>query len=215
MQQAIRVVVFDDNPQRRDGLKLLINAMDNMECVACYNDCRDVVKHIDESEPDVVLMDIDMPIVNGIEGTHQIRQKYPDLKILMQTVFEDDDKVFAAICAGADGYILKQTEPIKMINAITEVLEGGAPMTPVIAHKVLQLFNKENKSSKVNSFNLTQRELDVLQFLAKGYSYKMIAKECNVSYPTVNSHVTSIYAKLKVESVGGAVYKAMKEGLVK
>lgn len=215
MQHIIRVVVFDDNPQRRDGLKLLINAMDNMQCVACYNDCREVLKHIDESEPDVVLMDIDMPHVNGIEGTHLIREKYPDLKILIQTVFEDDDKVFAAICAGADGYILKQTEPIKMINAITEVLEGGAPMTPVIAHKVLQLFHKENKNTRTQNFNLTQRELEVLQFLAKGYSYKMIASECNVSYPTVNSHVTSIYTKLKVESVGGAVYKAMKEGLVK
>lgn len=215
MQQLIRVVVFDDNAERRDGLKVLIDAMDNMRCVACYNDCRNALKHIDESQPDVVLMDIDMPNVNGIEGTHVIRKKYPHLKILMQTVFEDDEKVFAAICAGADGYILKQTEPIKMIDAITEVLEGGAPMTPVIAHKVLQLFHKTNKSNQANAFNLSQRELEVLHFLAQGYSYKMIADECHVAYSTINSHVTNIYAKLKVESVGGAVYKAMKEGLIK
>lgn len=133
----------------------------------------------------------------------------------MQTVFEDDNKVFAAICAGANGYILKQTEPDHMIKAITEVLNGGAPMTPVIANKVLALFHDRHRKVKVNNFNLTSRELEVLQFLAKGYSYKMIANECNVSYPTINTHVTNIYAKLQVESVGGAVYKAMKEGLVK
>ncbi len=215
MQRKIRVVVFDDNSQRRDGLELLINTVDNMECVACYNDCRDVLARVEESKPDVVLMDIDMPHVNGIEGTLLLKEKNPSLKILIQTVFEDDNKVFAAICAGANGYILKQTEPANMIKAITEVLEGGAPMTPVIANKVLALFHDQNKKAKVNNFSLSQRELEVLQFLAKGYSYKMIANECNISYPTVNSHVTNIYTKLQVESVGGAVYKAMKEGLVK
>jgi len=215
MQRNIRVVVFDDNSQRRDGLELLINAMDNMECVACYNDCRDVLARVEESNPDVVLMDIDMPHVNGIDGTLLLKDKYPELKILIQTVFEDDNKVFAAICAGANGYILKQTEPSVMIKAISEVLEGGAPMTPVIANKVLALFHNQNKTAKVNNFSLSQRELEVLQFLAQGYSYKMIANECHISYPTVNTHVTNIYAKLQVESVGGAVYKAMKEGLVK
>ncbi len=215
MQQIIRVVVFDDNPQRREGLELLINTMDNMVCIATFNDCRNAVKHVEETGPDVVLMDIDMPNVNGIDGTRLLKAHKPDLKVLMQTVFEDDNKVFAAICAGANGYILKQTEPAIMIKAITEVMEGGAPMTPLIANKVLGLFHDQNKKNKVNNFNLTQRELEVLQFLAKGYSYKMIANECNVSYPTINTHVTNIYAKLQVESVGGAVYKAMKEGLVK
>src|ERR1700722_14999562 len=137
-----RVVIFDDNAQRRDGLKMLINSMGVMECVGCFEDCRNVLEHVDNTKPDVVLMDIDMPFINGIEGVRIIRTKYPDLKILMQTVFEDDDKVFAAVCAGADGYILKQANPLKLIEAISEVLEGGAPMTPTIARKVLQLFNK-------------------------------------------------------------------------
>lgn len=215
MQDLISVVVFDDNPQRRDSLELLINTMDNMVCAATFCDCRDVVKRVEETVPDVVLMDIDMPHVNGIDGTRLLKEKKPGLKILMQTVFEDDNKVFAAICAGADGYILKQTEPANLIKAITEVLDGGAPMTPLIAHKVLSLFHGQNNKARVNNFNLTQREQEVLQLLAKGYSYKMIANECNVSYPTVNTHITNIYAKLQVESVGGAVYKAMKEGLVK
>ena len=210
-----RVVIFDDNPQRRDGLKMLINAMGLMECIGCFDDCRDVLHNIETTKPDVVLMDIDMPHVNGIEGVSIIRTKYRDLKILMQTVFEDDEKVFAAICAGADGYILKQTNPLKLIEAISEVLDGGAPMTPAIARKVLQLFSKQNKSSEKKSFDLTKRELEILELLVKGYSYKMIANERHVSYSTVNSHVTSIYAKLKVESVGGAVAKAIKEGLVK
>ncbi len=211
----IRVAIFDDNPKRRDGLQLLIDAMDNMECVGLFNDCRDVLKNIETSKPDVVLMDIDMPHVNGVEGVKKIRQCYPDLKILMQTVFEDNDKILAAICAGADGYLLKQENPIKLIDAISEVLQGGAPMTPAIAKKVLTLVMAPQKSESKQTFNLTNRELDVLKLLAKGYSYKMIADECNISYSTVNSHVSSIYEKMQVQSATGAVSIALKEGLIK
>lgn len=215
MKNKIRVVVIDDNEQRIDGLQLLINSTDNLACVSSFRDCREIVSHIEKINPDVVLMDIDMPYVNGIEGTLLLKEKFPSLKILIQTVFEDEDKVFAAMCAGADGYILKQTVPEKMIQAIQELMLGGAPMTPVIANKVLKLFYNQNKKTKnQNHFNLTQRELEVLQHLAKGYSYKMIANELNISYPTVNSHITNIYAKLQVESIGGAVYKAMKMGIV-
>lgn len=211
----IRVAIFDDNPKRRDGLQLLIDAMDNMECVGMFNDCRDVLKNIETTKPDVVLMDIDMPHVNGVEGVKKIRQSYPDLKILMQTVFEDNDKILAAICAGADGYLLKQESPIKLIDAISEVLQGGAPMTPAIAKKVLTLVTSPQKSESKQTFNLTNRELDVLKLLAKGYSYKMIGNECNISYSTVNSHVSSIYEKMQVQSATGAVSIALKEGLIK
>lgn len=212
---SIRVAIFDDNPKRRDGLMLLIDSMDNMECCGAFNDCREVLMHIENSRPDVVLMDIDMPYVNGIEGVAIIREVHPDLKILMQTVFEDDDKIFAAVCAGANGYILKQTNPSKLIEAITEVKEGGAPMTPIIANKVLKLFHKQNSIYKKQSFELTKRELEILQLLVKGYSYKMIADECFISYPTVNSHISNIYQKLHVQSSAGAVAVAIREGLVK
>lgn len=210
-----RVVIFDDNAKRRDGVKMLIDSMENMDCVGGFNDCRNVLDAISDTKPDVVLMDIDMPYVNGIEGVRVIRSAYPDLKILMQTVFEDDDKVFAAICAGADGYLLKQANPLKLLEAITEVLEGGAPMTPVVARKVLQLFSKQNKPTVKKEFDLTKREQEILELLVKGYSYKMIADECCISYPTVNSHVSNIYSKLQVQSVSGAVSLAIREGLVR
>lgn len=212
----IRVAVFDDNLKRRDSLNTLIDLMEGMECVGTYVDCSNVLKDIKESRPDVVLMDIDMPNVNGIEGVKIIRTKYPDLKILMQTVFEDDDKVFAAVCAGADGYILKEANPMRLMDAIKEVLEGGAPMTPTIARKVLQLFSKQNQPAKEEekAFDLSKREQEILNFLVRGYSYKMIADECHISYPTVNTHVTNIYRKLQVQSVAGAVSLAIREGLV-
>lgn len=210
-----RVAIFDDNLERREGLFLLLETTDDLNCVGLFNDCRNVLADIESSNPDVVLMDIDMPHVNGIEGVLEIRKVHPDLKILMQTVFEDDDKIFAAICAGADGYILKQANPMKLIDAIGEVLEGGAPMTPIIAAKVLKLFQKQGSSKKSNCFDLTKRESEILNLLVKGFSYKMIAEECHISYPTVNSHITKIYAKLKVQSSAGAVAVALKEGLVK
>ncbi|MEM9052045.1 MAG: response regulator transcription factor [Bacteroidota bacterium] len=209
-----RVAIFDDNVERREGLFLLLDTTEDMVCAGLFNDCSNVIKDVESSRPDVVLMDIDMPHVNGIEGVEKIRQVYPDLKILMQTVFEDDDKIFAAICAGADGYILKQANPLKLIDAIREVLKGGAPMTPIIAAKVLKLFQKQGASKRSNSFDLTKRELEILNLLVKGFSYKMIADECHISYPTVNSHITKIYGKLKVQSSAGAVAIALKEGLV-
>ncbi len=194
---------------------MLIDSTETLECVGAFNDCSDVVRNLEDTDPEVVLMDIDMPKVNGIEGLLALRPHFPDLKVLMQTVFEDDEKVFAAICAGADGYILKQASPAILLDGIAEVLNGGAPMTPTIARKVLQLFSKQNKMSKMEEFKLTSRELEILEFLVKGYSYKMIAEACCISYPTVNTHISKIYSKLHVQSSAGAVAIAIREGLVK
>lgn len=211
----IKVAIFDDNPKRRDGLKMLVDAMDTMECVGVYNDCRDILHHLQLAMPDVVLMDINMQHVDGVAGVVAIRAVYPKLKILMQTVFEDDEKIFAAICAGADGYLLKQTSPTKLIDAITEVMEGGAPMTPSVAKKVLQFFSKAKVTPANDPFSLTKRELEILSYLVKGYSYKMIADECSITFPTVNTHISKIYEKLKVNSATGAVAIALREGLIK
>ncbi|HYV95614.1 MAG TPA: response regulator transcription factor [Chitinophagales bacterium] len=209
----IKVAVFDDNKARRELLEMLLNSTADMECTGGYEDCRNVIKNIVQNIPDVVLMDIDMPHVNGIEGLQLIRKQFPQVKILMQTVFEEDDKIFAAICAGADGYILKKTPPAKLIDAITEVVSGGAPMTPTVARQVLQLFNNRNKKS-ATEFNLTDREHEILSMLVQGLSYKMIADKCNVSYSTVNSHISHIYEKLHVKSGTEAVAKAIEQKIV-
>ncbi|MBK7555689.1 MAG: response regulator transcription factor [Flavobacteriales bacterium] len=210
----IRVAVFDDNAKRREGLQLLIESSDNMACVGAWPDCRDVVRHVTETSPDVVLMDIDMPHVDGIEGVTLIRKQFKDVKILMQTVLEDNARIFAAILAGADGYLLKQTSPVKLLEGIVEVTQGGAPMTPVIAAKVLKLFTQRGSASKALDFHLTEREVEILKLLADGFSYKMIAAKCGISYATVNTHVSHIYEKLQVKSVASAVSLAVREGLV-
>ena len=209
----IKVAVFDDNKPRRELLQMLLNSTAGMECTGAFEDCRNVIKNIVQNIPDVVLMDIDMPHVNGIEGLQLIRKQFPEVKILMQTVFEDDDKIFTAICAGADGYILKKTPPAKLIDAISEAMGGGAPMTPTVARQVLQLFNNRNRKSATD-FNLTDREHEILSMLVQGLSYKMIADRCSVSYSTVNSHITHIYEKLHVKSGTEAVAKAIEQKIV-
>jgi len=210
---VIKVAVFDDNKPRRELLEMLLNSTEGMQCTGAFEDCRDVMKNIVQNVPDVVLMDIDMPYVNGIEGLQLIKKQFPDIKILMQTVFEDDEKIFAAICAGADGYILKKTPPAMLIDAISEAMSGGAPMTPTVARQVLQLFNTRNKKTTTD-FNLTERETEILSMLVQGLSYKMIAEKCNVSYSTVNSHITHIYEKLHVKSGTEAVAKAIENKIV-
>ena len=210
----IKVAVFDDNKTLRNGLQLLINASDNLVCVGVFENCLHLMEDINSCRPDVVLMDIDMPYVNGIDALKLIRMKLPDIKILMQTVFEEDDKIFESICAGANGYILKKTAPSKLIDSIVEVNEGGAPMTPSVASQVLRLFSKQNKKFTGSDFDLSERELEILSLLVKGLSYKMIAEQCFISYATVNTHIKHIYEKLQVHSVAAAVSKAIKQKLV-
>lgn len=209
-----RIVIFDDNAKRRDSLSMLIDLTDGMCCVGLFNDCSHVLKKIESTQPDLVLMDIDMPNVNGIEGVAIIRSKYPRLKILMQTVFEDDEKLFASIRAGADGYILKKTQPQDLLRAIDEVFSGGAPMTPSIAKQVLRFVGNKEANNEKQHFNLTNREHEILGLLVQGLSYKMIADRCAISLPTVNSHIQHIYEKLQVNSAVEAVTKAIGNNIV-
>ena len=211
----IRVAIFDDNAKRCEGLRLLLDSTEGMVCVGTFPDCRDVVRHVAGTRPHVVLMDIDMPHVDGIEGVTLLRKQFKQVKVLMQTVFEDNSKIFDAILAGADGYLLKQTAPGKLLEAIQEVHAGGAPMTPTVARKVLQLFAQGGRPSEEKaSFDLTGREQEILKLLVEGYSYKMIAETCHISIGTVNTHVSHIYEKLHVRSAAGAVSVALREGLV-
>ncbi len=213
--QLIKVAVFEDNKPRRELLEMLLNSTEGIMCCGAYPDGRDALIHIAGNMPDVVLMDIDMPNINGIQTLTAIRSQYPSLKVLMQTVFEHEDKIFDSILAGADGYILKKTPPAKLLEAVHEVMAGGAPMTPTVARQVLLLFNNRHQKIPKNNFDLTERELEILSLLVNGFSYKMIAEKCSVSYPTVNTHISHIYQKLHVQSGTEAVAKAIQEKIVK
>ncbi|MFT6335155.1 MAG: DNA-binding NarL/FixJ family response regulator [Saprospiraceae bacterium] len=209
-----KIAVFDDNIARREGLQLLIDAMGEMQCVGIFPDCTDIVHRLKSNLPDVILMDINMPNVHGIEGLKLVKKAYPHIKVIMQTIFEEEGKILEAISSGADGYIIKQKSPMKLIEGINEVMAGGAPMTPSVAFKVLKLFNTTQKISVTSNIVLTTREKEILNLLVEGYSYKMIADKCFISYATVNKHISNIYSKLQVNSVAAAVSKALREGLV-
>src|SRR6187401_1586867 len=155
--KSIRVTIFEDNSQLRDGLFNLIEASDGFLCAGAFANCNRVLENIDETKPDVILMDIEMPGINGIEAVRLVKEKFPQVKILMETIFEEDDKIFQSICNGAEGYILKNTPPEEILNSIQEIYEGGAPMTPTIAVKVLRIFKNHLSQDKDDSFNLTTR----------------------------------------------------------
>ena len=210
----IRVTIFDDNRARQEALRLLVDKSGDMICAGTFDNCVHVLRDVKATSPDVVLMDIEMPGVDGIEGLRLIRQHAPDVLILMQTVFEDNERIFDAIHAGANGYFLKKTPPQKLIEGIRDVLEGGAPMSPTVAKRVLEFFQHQPAAKTQSRFDLTVRELEVLSLLVKGMSYKMIADTTTTSFHTVNSHCKNIYEKLHVHSGTEAVAKALKERIV-
>lgn len=213
---SIRVAVFDDNNLFLQSMSSLIEDAPGFSIVGSFVDCVDIKTKIDSCEPDVVMMDIEMPHVSGIEGLKTIKKLFPKLNVLMQTSFEDDDKVFAAICAGASGYILKNTLPNRILESIVEVYQGGSPMSPTVARKVLGFLQQPPPivAKEIPNYNLSNREKEVLGCLVKGMSYKMIADHCHISYETVRSHMKNIYEKLHVVSMTEAVAKAINQGLV-
>lgn len=214
--KTIRVLIFDDNNDRRDSLSMLIRVSDGMELAGAHADCSDVVNVVSGARPDVVLMDIEMPGINGIAATGLIKKVFPDVAVLIQTVFEDPDRIFESIAAGASGYLVKSTPAEKIIEAIKEVNAGGSSLSPAVAAKVLAYFRPANSPTPViKEYNLSDRELEVLNHLVKGLSYKIIADKMSISYHTVNTHIRKIYEKLQAHSAGEAVSKAMQHRLVR
>ncbi len=205
---AIRIFIYDDHQDRRDSLKALIGLSDNLKFVGDAPNCKNVIIEMEQHHPDVVLMDINMPEVDGLEGLQLIKRTYPEIKVLMQTAYDDSDKVFTSIKSGASGYILKNDRPQRILQAIEEVYEGGAVMNPSIAQKVLDYFKPEQIKSP-----LSPKENEVLALLAEGLSYKMVANKLGVSYTTINTHTKRIYEKLHISSLGEAIayfYKNLK-----
>lgn len=213
----IRIAIFDDNKNIRESLSLLLQTVDDFEVAGSFSHVLDCIDDIRQSRPDVVLMDIEMPAMSGIEAVQLLKKEFPQIQVLMQTVFEDDDRVFDSICAGASGYILKNQLNVKLIDAIRELQFGGSPMSPSIARKVLNKMQSVSsllKPEAAPDYHLTSREKEVLGCLVNGLSYKMIASDLNISYETVRSHVKKIYEKLHVASLTEVVAKAIHQKLV-
>ena len=207
---AIRIVIFEDNDALRKSLVYLLKNANGYEVVGDYDNCVEAGTIVRVYEPDVVLMDIDMPGQNGIQGVCAVKEARPHTSVIMYTVFEDDEKLFQCLCAGANGYLLKKTSPSHLFEAIQQVAEGGAPMSPSIARKVLNSFQQ----GKSNQYQLSAREVEVLQLLIKGYSAKMIAAQLNISFDTARFHLKNIYAKLHVNCGKEAIAKALSERIV-
>ncbi len=210
---AIRVLIYDDNEVLRQSLQLLIEAEPDMDFLALMPNAETVEVDVAELKPDVVLMDIDMPGVNGVEAVRRIVKLNNRLPVIMLTVFDDNENIFNAICAGASGYILKRYATEEVPGAIRMVLTGGAPMTGAVARKVLTMV-PQARSQEQEQSNLSAKEIAILQFLVNGYSYKMIASELKISIDTVRFHIKKIYDKLHVHSATEAVSKAIKDKLV-
>lgn len=213
--QTIKVILYEDNPDMREGLSTLLAFTKNMELAGSFMNCNDCDVHIQALQPDVVLMDIEMPETNGLDGIRSIRKTNGEVRIIVLTVFEDNQNVFDAICAGANGYLLKKSSPQQIVDAIHDVLAGGAPMSSSIANKVLRLLADTSLSTQQqHNYGLTKREKEILHSLVNGNSYKMIAAEQDITIDTVKSHLKKIYQKLQVHSQTEAVAKAIKNRIV-
>lgn len=210
---AVKILIYDDNEALRLSMEALIAEQPDFELLAAMPNAETVTTDLQELKPDVILMDIDMPVVNGVKAVKNIRRINEDIPIIMLTVFDDNENIFNAICAGASGYILKRYATEEIPGAIRDVLAGGAPMTGSVARKVL-LMVPQAKNEEQEKMDLSKRETEILQFLVNGYSYKMIASEMKISIDTVRFHIKKIYDKLHVHSATEAVSKALKDKLI-
>lgn len=211
----IKVAIVEDNNTIREGLAALINGTSGYSCIGSFGDCESFLPKISTIDVDVVLMDIGLPGMSGIDGIVKAKKIKPELNILMLTVYEDSQSVFKALCAGACGYLVKKTPPSKLLEAIKDAYEGGAPMSSLIARQVINVFRQtQGKSSEEEKTNLSSREIEVLTSLSDGNNYQEIADRLFISVDTVRHHIRNIYRKLHVHSQSEAVAKAIRKGLI-
>jgi len=210
---VIRVAIIEDERDLREGLRSMINFTEGFRCINDFRSMEDALRRIEITRTDLIITDIGLPQMSGIEGTRILRERFPDLPIIVFTVHDEDDKIFKALCAGANGYLLKNTEPASIIAALKEVIGGGAPMSPDVARRVVNLFRQFAPPEK-SEINLTEQEKKILKMLTEGHHYKTAAYELGISFSTVAFHINNIYEKLQVHSKSEAVAKALREGLV-
>lgn len=208
---GIRVIIFEDNEKLRESITSLFQYSDKYQLVGAYADVLEAEKLVKKDRPDVVLLDIDMPKMTGIAAIPTIKEANALISVIMYTQFEDDQKLFDSLCAGADGYILKNSSPLKLFDAIEEVRTGGVPLSPAVAKKVLHHFHPTDQGKPQDTYDLTKRESEVLQLLVKGYSIKQIASSLNIAYDTCRSHLRNIYHKLHVTCGKEAIAKILAE----
>jgi DNA-binding NarL/FixJ family response regulator len=213
MSEDIRVAIVEDDGPTREGLGLIINSTPGYACVGTFGSVEAALRMPGNTMPDVLLLDIHLPGMLGSEGVKLFREKYPALQILMLTIYAEQEKVFESICNGACGYLLKKTPPVKLLEFISEAHEGGAPMSPEIARKVMALFRKIAPPAQAD-YQLTPQETRLLKLLADGYSYQSAGGQLNISINTVRNYIRSIYEKLHVNSKSEAVSKALRHRLI-
>lgn len=205
----LRLLIYEDNDKLRKSLHLLFSGFEDIEVCESYPDVSDVVNDIKKHKPEVVLMDIDMPGIDGIEGVRLIKNANPEISVIMHTVFDDDEKIFKALGAGADGYMLKNVTTTQLHDAIKDVKNGGASMSPGVAKKLLESFRVKKSAEEIYE-ELSPREKEILLMITQGYTYKRISSECNISIDTTRTHIKNIYTKLHVNNGSAAVAKAMR-----
>jgi len=212
-QGPIRVGIVEDRREIREGLKLIIGATEGFECAAAWCSMEDTLSAIRPPLPDLLLVDLGLPGMSGTDGIRILRERHPDLPLVVLTVYEEDQRIFEALCAGATGYLVKKTPPAQLIESLKEAVDGGAPMSPHIARKVIALFRQVRAPRSAN-YGLTPHEERLLQLMAEGHHYKTAAARLGVTRSTISFHLHNIYGKLQVESKSEAVAKALRERII-
>src|SRR5215471_7679418 len=210
---TIKVAIIEDHHKFREALEFMLNHTPGYRCVGSFRSIEEALEKIAFNLPDVALVDIGLPGISGVEGVRILKEKYPSLLTLMNTVYDDDERIFRALCAGASGYLLKKTPPARLLESLQEAIAGGAPMSPEVARRVLTLF-REIRPPDDEAYQLTPHELRLLKLLVEGHSYKTAANELGVSVKTISFHLQKIYEKLQVHSKSEAVAKALRNRLV-
>ena len=211
--QVIKAAVIEDIREIRDGLTTLINFTDGFRCTGSYRSVEEALTRLKENVPDVLLSDIGLPGMSGIEGIRLLKGQFPQMQVLMLTVYDDDDRIFDALCAGASGYLLKRTPPAKLLENIREAMSGGSPVSPEVASRVIKFFREFHTPDRAD-YELTPHETRLLKLLTEGYNYNTAAEKLGVSYNTIKFHVRHIFEKLQVHTKSDAVVKAMRDRLV-